>query len=185
MHSCECDTAGGPSTARVDEGALRDYRKGVSVRHFSLEEARALIPQIRPHLRLALQFHAALRPVVHAINDAGYDVDWEMLAGEVELDDEARPDDLRNLAKARALYESLRSEIELIEVHGCEVKGVVDGLVDFRSWRSGTHEVSLCWKLGEPTLMYWHEINAGFSGRRAITDEPFEAVRRAPMARRD
>ncbi len=153
-------------------------------RHFSLEEARALIPQIQPRLRMALQLHAALRPIVHAINEAGYDVDWEMLAGEVELDDEARPADLRNLAKARALYESLRAEISAVESVGCEVKGVVDGLVDFRSWREGRDEVVLCWRLGEPTIMYWHDPSAGFAGREPITDESFEAAQRSLDLRR-
>ncbi|MDQ3096781.1 MAG: DUF2203 domain-containing protein [Chloroflexota bacterium] len=31
------------------------------------------------------------------------------------------------------------------------------------------HEVYLCWKLGEGSrILYWHELEAGIAGRRAI-----------------
>lgn len=146
-------------------------------RYFSLEDARALIPQIRPQLQLALQLHASLRGVVLRINDAGYDVDWSMLHGEVELDDEALPEDLDNVEKARGIYLALRESLEVIEAHGCEVKGVVDGLVDFRSWRDGSTEVSLCWKIGEPTIGWYHELHEGIAGRRSLEGHEFVAER--------
>jgi hypothetical protein len=31
--------------------------------------------------------------------------------------------------------------------------------------------VVLCWKLGEPAVAHWHELNAGFGGRRTITPD--------------
>ena len=43
------------------------------------------------------------------------------------------------------------------------------GLVDFPSYRGG-REVYLCWEEGEEEIAYWHEPDAGFSGRRPLDD---------------
>ena|ERR1019366_7793079 len=55
---------------------------------------------------------------------------------------------------------------ELADV-GCELKDYQTGLIDFVGWHQG-REVYLCWKLGEDKISYWHELNAGFSGRKPI-----------------
>ena len=148
----------------------------MATRYFSLDEANALIPQIRVQLGIALQLHKSLRRLVEDINDAGYDVDWATLHGEVDLDDEAEPKDLRNLEKARGLYAMLRDAVDTIEDAGPEVKGVVDGLVDFPTWKDGEKEVVLCWKLGEPTIAYYHGAREGFAGRRPLGKHDFVAT---------
>jgi hypothetical protein len=43
------------------------------------------------------------------------------------------------------------------------------GLVDFPSLREG-REVYLCWVEGEPEIAYWHELHAGFAGRQPLDD---------------
>jgi hypothetical protein len=55
---------------------------------------------------------------------------------------------------------------ELSDV-GCELKDYQTGLIDFVGRHQG-REVYLCWKLGEEKISYWHELNAGFSGRKPI-----------------
>ena len=50
---------------------------------------------------------------------------------------------------------------------GIEVKDVGRGLVDFPHLREG-QEVFLCWELGEETVSYWHEIEAGYAGRKLL-----------------
>ena len=49
----------------------------------------------------------------------------------------------------------------------CELKDIEQGLIDFRTEREG-REVYLCWKLGEPDIRWWHELDAGFAGRRPL-----------------
>ena len=44
------------------------------------------------------------------------------------------------------------------------------GIVDFPSTIDGRW-VYLCWHSGEKRVRYWHEIDAGFSGRTLITPE--------------
>jgi hypothetical protein len=50
---------------------------------------------------------------------------------------------------------------------GIEMKDYAMGLVDFPSERDG-RAVYLCWRLGEPSVLYWHEVDAGYSGRRPL-----------------
>lgn len=60
----------------------------------------------------------------------------------------------------------LSEYIEELTRLGVELKGP-DGLCDFPSLRDG-REVYLCWRLGEPEVQYWHEVNSGFSGRQPL-----------------
>ena len=60
-------------------------------------------------------------------------------------------------------------------------------------------EVYLCWRLGEPEVLHWHELNAGVAGRKtlarlpapvratgtakaaALTDQPATSIRRLTL----
>jgi len=57
---------------------------------------------------------------------------------------------------------------ELGEV-GCELKDYQSGLVDFTGRHQG-RDVCLCWKLGEGTVGYWHELQTGFAGRKPVSE---------------
>ena len=50
---------------------------------------------------------------------------------------------------------------------GVEVKDAGTGLVDFPALHQG-EEVLLCWRVGEPTVGWWHRREDGFAGRRRI-----------------
>jgi hypothetical protein len=63
--------------------------------------------------------------------------------------------------------EKLASYINELTKLGVELKGP-DGLCDFPSIMDG-REVCLCWRLGEPEVMHWHELDAGFAGRQPLT----------------
>jgi hypothetical protein len=47
------------------------------------------------------------------------------------------------------------------------VRDLERGLIDFPALRED-REVYLCWLLGEPEITHWHEIDAGFAGRRPL-----------------
>jgi hypothetical protein len=57
----------------------------------------------------------------------------------------------------------------LAELQGADivVRDVVRGLVDFPSLRDG-EEIYLCWLVDEPEIEHWHELDAGFAGRRPL-----------------
>ena len=55
---------------------------------------------------------------------------------------------------------------ELREV-GCLAKDPALGLVDFPA-RIGSRIAFLCWRLGEEEIRFWHEIEAGYAGRKPV-----------------
>jgi hypothetical protein len=57
----------------------------------------------------------------------------------------------------------------LVELQAMEVvlRDLDRGLVDFPSIRDG-REVFLCWEEGEDEIGYWHDLDAGYGGRRPL-----------------
>ena len=87
---------------------------------------------------------------------------------------ESRPDDLYSEEVDQVRLdlerdvERLQGYIEELHELGVEFKDPVMGLVDFPAQRDG-QEVCLCWKLGEPSVEFWHTVEAGFQGREKLT----------------
>ncbi len=78
----------------------------------------------------------------------------------------------------------LREYVRELEDLGVEPKSVTEGLVDFPARMQG-RDVYLCWKPSEPEVLYWHEVNAGFAGRRPLLEmagAPGSAAADAPDA---
>lgn len=77
-------------------------------------------------------------------------------------------DEERSLVIEQLEHDMNRLEEYLQELHqlGVEFKGW-EGLVDFPAILHG-REVFLCWKLGEPEVQHWHDLDAGFAGRRNL-----------------
>ena len=73
-------------------------------------------------------------------------------------------------AELEAEESKLRSFVEELSHLGVELKGP-DGLCDFPSLRDG-REVYLCWRLGEPEVLHWHELHAGVAGRQPLNGHP-------------
>lgn len=65
------------------------------------------------------------------------------------------------------LLQRFNAAHDLIREIGCEFKDLDQGLIDFPSIRDG-RLVYLCWKRGEPRIMYWHELDTGFVGRQKL-----------------
>ena len=67
-----------------------------------------------------------------------------------------------------AVLTQIREQLDNLLALGVEVKSL-EGLVDFRAILSG-RQVFLCWQAGESQITHWHELGAGFGGRRQIAD---------------
>jgi hypothetical protein len=80
-----------------------------------------------------------------------------------------RPDAIADLLQieAQRLARDIEGYIAELNDLGVICKGMDTGLVDFRGLLDG-REVFFCWKLGEPSVQYWHELDAGFVGRQAL-----------------
>ena len=78
---------------------------------------------------------------------------------------DARAEELEREALAIAA-EIAGYDVELAQI-GVRCTDHAAGLVDFPAELDG-RPVELCWRLGEPTVQYWHEIGAGFADRRLL-----------------
>jgi hypothetical protein len=122
-------------------------------RHYTLEEARELRDWVGTRVdtaRIALE--ALGRPAAERA----------LAAIEVE-----RGGGWPGRETARATVELQRALAEL-QTADIVVRDVVRGLVDFPALRDG-EEVYLCWLVDEPEIEHWHELDAGFAGRRPLT----------------
>ena len=63
----------------------------------------------------------------------------------------------------------LREYVQELWDLGVEPTSGTEGLVDFPALVDG-RKVHLCWKLGEPEVLYWHEMDAGFRERQPLTE---------------
>lgn len=122
-------------------------------RHFTVEEAEAMLDEIKDILseirRLRISLDMQLADLEKLIQTA--DRNGGGKAAGPYLDDVLR----------------LSSAISRISSRGVFIKDLELGLVDFPHIRDG-EEVFLCWRLGEDSIGYWHNIDAGFKGRRPL-----------------
>jgi hypothetical protein len=126
-------------------------------RLFTLDEANALLPQLN-ELLPALQTIAARLQHVQQEREA--------LRERIRLNGNAHH--AEEMAREQSQLESqLRAGLARVQQTGCELKDLSTGLVDFRSRRDG-RVVYLCWRLGEDSIRYWHDLNSGFSGRQPL-----------------
>jgi hypothetical protein len=66
--------------------------------------------------------------------------------------------------------ERMQDYLQELDKLGIELKDPFTGLVDFRSMIDG-REVYLCWRLDEPEVAHWHELDAGFAGRQKLLEK--------------
>ena len=127
----------------------------MGTRYFSLDEARATLPQVK---MLMEQVQTARREILRVRPDALPAIEKAATNG-------------GNKATGELSLHALRLEqgIKAIIALGVTVKDIDSGLVDFLGLRNG-REVYLCWRYGEADLAFWHELNTGFAGRRPIDE---------------
>ena len=62
---------------------------------------------------------------------------------------------------------TLRTELEALTTEGIVLRDADSGLIDFPARREG-RLVYLCWKPDEERITHWHEVDAGFGGRKPL-----------------
>jgi len=120
----------------------------MDVRHFGVAEANRHVPLLR-------RTFTVIREELRRIQE---------LDGQLRRPGTPVPLVEERAVRIRRVQDALQELADL----GIEVKAV-DGLVDFRALRDG-RTVYLCWHFGEEQVGHWHELDAGFAGRRPIQD---------------
>ena len=122
-------------------------------RHFSVDEANALLPRVRSLVESVL---AARQRILDAQPEV-----WPVLQKAIGNG---------GSQKAGELVEELKRierGIKAIQDLGAVVKDINTGLIDFPAVRGG-REVFLCWRYDEPQVGFWHELHTGFAGRQPL-----------------
>ena len=123
-------------------------------KHYTVEEARALIPQLRKWLdelnrlrQRVAQLDQRLGPILAGGQDAGGEMvtDW---------------------IKALCGVKTLLGKFQEREI---QIKDLERGLVDFPAILGG-REVFLCWEQDEEDIEYWHDLDTGYAGRERLPE---------------
>ena len=79
-------------------------------------------------------------------------------------------DDQRRLRlRMQGLVDQMQASVARIDGWGITLRDIDTGMIDFPALVSG-RQVWLCWQLGEGPIAWWHELEAGFAGRRPLID---------------
>ena len=121
---------------------------------YTVDEARALLPQIRATL-LQLAIERRRADAAHGELHRGL----RSRAGRAEQS--------RLEASTEELGARVRDLIDHLESLGIAIRDLDTGLVDIPTLRDG-QKVWLCWRLADPQLAFWHTTREGFSTRKPL-----------------
>ena len=121
-------------------------------KHYTRDEARALLPQIRKWLERLTQLRQLLERQekrLGALMKQGQD------AGGQTVNDQVR---------ILADMQEILAELQRRQIF---IKDLDRGLVDFPAIIGG-REVFLCWEQDEDDVEFWHDLESGYGGRERL-----------------
>lgn len=139
-------------------------------RFFKLEEAEKLIPVLEGLLATAISSKKKVDALEAELNGLSQRI---LFHGGI-LVDSARTAGMKTEKDSSA--QQLREALEQIESRGCLIKDLDIGLIDFPC-KVNHREIYLCWKIGEPSIGFWHNTDEGFAGRKPIDKQVIEGQR--------
>lgn len=121
-------------------------------KHYTREEASALLPQIRQWLARLNELRKNVEKYESRLG--------QMAAKSTDIGGETVNEWIRALADMQQiLVEFQRRQIF--------IKDLDRGLIDFPAIIGG-REVFLCWESDEDDVEFWHELETGFAGRERL-----------------
>jgi hypothetical protein len=136
--------------------------RAVQYKLFTPEEANACLPLVRA---IAEDMSRLCREVVDRRQRLSFLRERQPRGGADPYQEElsqVEEDLQRDMAQLQEYVDELRQL-------GVEPKSALEGLIDFPAMLDG-RLVYLCWKLGEPGVLYWHELEAGYQGRHPFSE---------------
>jgi hypothetical protein len=121
-------------------------------KHYTREEARELLPLVRPWLQQLNQLRRDLESYdkrLGSLMNPGNDVGGDLVNTWI-----------RTLARMQEVLAEFQRRQILI-------KDLGRGLVDFPAILGGK-EVFLCWEQDEDDIEFWHDLDTGYSGRERL-----------------
>ena len=121
-------------------------------KHYTRDEANALLPQVRDWLKRIGQLREELQTCDKRLGS--------LMARNDDLGGSLVNDWVRKLAATKDLLDEFSSRQIMI-------KDLERGLLDFPAIIGG-REVFLCWEQDEDTVEFWHDLDSGYAGRERL-----------------
>ena len=121
-------------------------------KHYTRDEARALLPQIRAWLAMLNRLRGEVERYdqrLSGLNAAGQDTGG---------------DTVNNWIRALAGMQEILADFQQRQIL---IKDLPRGLVDFPAILGGK-EVFLCWESDEEDIEFWHDLESGYGDREKL-----------------
>lgn len=131
------------------------------VKYFTVEEANRALPYVSRVVEDVVAEYERWRDRIER---------YEVLAAKGRSEDGESEEQVALQQEVDEIAHRINDYIDELTAVGCVFKGFEGGLVDFYGKLDG-RDIFLCWRLGEPEIRYWHELDAGFVGRQELVPE--------------
>jgi hypothetical protein len=121
-------------------------------KHYTRDEANALLPQIRKWLQHLNQ----VREELHRYE--------KRLSGLTEQGNDSGGETVNSWIRALADMQATLAEFQRRQIF---IKDLERGLLDFPALIGG-REVFLCWEADEEAVEFWHDLETGYGGRERL-----------------
>ena len=134
---------------------------------FTLEEAESLIPKLEEIVQsIMISKKSAM--------EVGQDL--ALIHEEMRVGNSVNASDLVNKrTELDFLVRIINEGLDTIEAMGVQPKDIDTGLVDFPAMIDG-EEALLCWKYGEKSIDFYHNLTEGFAGRKPLRKGPSSRI---------
>jgi hypothetical protein len=125
---------------------------------FTVEQANRTLPLVRRIVEDVVRVHRLWE-------ESMVELDLVATGHQADLPASRTPRLERQLQSLARELDGFQGELETL---GIQLKDRRIGLIDFPSDMDG-RIVLLCWRLGEASVQYWHDMEAGFAGRQPLS----------------
>lgn len=125
---------------------------------FTVERANRTLPLVRKIVEDVVRQHRLWREKI---------LELDLVASAARAGEpRERAEELEREAQGLAReIDGFQQELDRL---GIQLKDRRLGLVDFPSEMNG-RRILLCWRLGEPEVQFWHEVDGGYAGRQPLS----------------
>jgi hypothetical protein len=139
-------------------------------RFYDIDAANATLPELDGIVGVLREQRAELVRLRDEVLEAGSPESSSSIGGSGGSGEATISADLRTIRlRMQGLIDQMAAGVARIDALGLTLRDIERGLVDFPALVMG-RQVWLCWQPGETTIGWWHDLEAGFDGRRPLAE---------------
>jgi hypothetical protein len=129
--------------------------------YYDLSAANERVRELRPLLSELRDDRAAIVAIQQRHKRLEADDGADDEAGQARLAEERE--------QLSSIVRRMERTVRQIDAWGITLRDIGTGLVDVPALANG-RPIWLCWKLGEDSIAFWHELDAGIAGRKPLIE---------------